>query len=524
MSGAARAASVVRESADQVRVRLHGRWAEDDVVRDVFAAYAARGGYGWRNIELTLDDDYDALVIFEHPRLTDYDPACTILFQSGPAPSRARHREFLAHPPGAFRAFYDIERHHSLNIWHVARGQVEATPEKTRLLSAVVSVTRSLPRHDQRLSFVTQHLSTLPGFDHFGRGALAGQAYRGPIDTKADGLLPYRYTFNAENWIEPNYFTEKILDAILCETLCFYDGCPNLELFLDPETYIRIDMARPKEALATIREAIARDEWSRRIEAIRAQKRRLLDDLHPLEIVRKVVSGEPVVLRPAPREAPAPYSLPFDVIEASTRDAQRAALQRIAEGGATVGVVLESRARLTQAAHAVIAAVGCGARPGDLISLGCLGATPFRHRAASLAAGHELRQVAATGDEKICAYAVTPDAARALLRSPDLRPRGVTLLAVWPPIAYAPGPLMRRDGDPLDVSLLGAPVPSRLHGLAGAIVPALPRGQSFMIGATEALSSGAARARRARLWAIGRWNGSRRRKALSASSSYAPRR
>jgi hypothetical protein len=282
--GEASGSTAVRD--EQVRVRLHSRWADDDVMRGTFASYSPTGGYRWRNLELTLDDDYDVLVVFEHPRRTDYDPAKTIVFQSEPEPSRVHHRTFLDHPREAFRAFYDVERHHSVNIWHVARRAVEASPGKTKLLSAVVSPTRSLPRHDDRLSFVTEHLSTLPGVDHFGRGVPAGPAYRGPLDLKALGLLPYRYTFNAENWVEPNYFTEKILDAILCETLCFYDGCPNLDLFLDPETYIRIDMARPADALATVREAIAADEWSRRIGAIRAQKKRLLDDLHPLEIIR----------------------------------------------------------------------------------------------------------------------------------------------------------------------------------------------------------------------------------------------
>jgi hypothetical protein len=264
-----------------VRVRLHGRWGDDDHLREVYGSFAPAPGYRWRNLELTLDDDYDALVVIDHPRRADYDPARTLVFQSEPAPSRARHREHFRHPPAAFRVFYDVERHHSLNIWHVRRADVEERPEKTRELSAVVSRTRSLPRHDARVSFVSGYLPKLAGFDHFGRGEFSSPAYRGEIGFKAEALLPYRYTFNAENWREPNYFTEKILDAILCETLCFYDGCPNLELFLDPATFIPIDMGKPDEALAIVQEAIARDEWAVRIDAIRDQKRRLLDDLHP---------------------------------------------------------------------------------------------------------------------------------------------------------------------------------------------------------------------------------------------------
>jgi hypothetical protein len=83
---------------------------------------------------------------------------------------------------------------------------------------------------------------------------------------------------------------------------------------------------------------------------------------------------------------------------------------------------------------------------------------------------------------------------------------------------------MRRDGDDADVSLLGAPLPSHLHAVAGAVVSKLPRGKRFAITVEEALSIAVARARRARMWVVDGASRSRRRKALSASNSYAPRR
>ena len=125
----------------------------------------------------------------------------------------------------------------------------------------------------------------------------AGPQVRGDIVDKADALLPYRYTFNAENSLEPNYFTEKILDAILCECLCFYDGCPNLEAFLDPETFVRVSMDDPDAAVSIMRKAIAEKEWERRLPAIREQKRRLMEELNPLEVIRKVLRSEPVIWR-----------------------------------------------------------------------------------------------------------------------------------------------------------------------------------------------------------------------------------
>ena len=50
---------------------------------------------------------------------------------------------------------------------------------------------------------------------------------------KADGLAPYRYSVVIENVRERNYFTEKLIDALLCGTVPIYWGCPNIGDFFD---------------------------------------------------------------------------------------------------------------------------------------------------------------------------------------------------------------------------------------------------------------------------------------------------
>jgi len=479
-----------------VRLRLHSGWIDDESLRAGFRAFG--GGRDPGGLELTLTDDYDVLVVFDYPSLLDHDPAKTIVLQGEPAPSRARHRQRFHAEPAEFMAFYDVERHHSVAVWHVGRSDVEARPEKSRVLSAVVSATSFLPAHAERLDFVTKHLSALRDLDHFGRGEFSGPAYRGPVEHKAEALLPYHYTFNSENWREPNYFTEKILDAILCETLCFYDGCPNLELFLDPETFVRVDIGRPEEALAIIEEAIASDEWSRRIDAIRAQKQRLLDELNPLEIVRKVVLGEPVVWRPErlQRDLDNLGGATIDLVDVGVPDAGDAALRRIA-AGRELGIVLDARAQIVDGAASTLAALVDRVSPGDLVLLGGIGVEPFRHVAAhQLPGGCELRYVVPTGREKPWAYAATPEAARTLLRLGGAPLRNVTLRAVWPPLAYVPGPFMRRDGRLEDDPLLPGARPSSLLRLAGSVVPRVPRGRRLATAGVELASLAAVPARR----------------------------
>ena len=97
---------------------------------------------------------------------------------------------------------------------------------KTRMVSHIASNERLLPghllRHEIAAWIQTENLNV----DLIGRG------YR-PFSRKSDGLAPYRFSVIIENSIEPGYFTEKIIDAILCETVPIYLGCPNIEQFLD---------------------------------------------------------------------------------------------------------------------------------------------------------------------------------------------------------------------------------------------------------------------------------------------------
>ncbi len=62
-----------------------------------------------------------------------------------------------------------------------------------------------------------------------------------PFDHKCDGLGPYRYSVVIENVQERNYFSEKLVDTILCNTVPIYWGCPNLDRFFDPAGIIQCD-------------------------------------------------------------------------------------------------------------------------------------------------------------------------------------------------------------------------------------------------------------------------------------------
>jgi hypothetical protein len=83
---------------------------------------------------------------------------------------------------------------------------------------------------------------------------LCGLAYR-PLASKRDGLLPYRFSVVIENSRESGYFTEKLVDALLCGTVPIYWGATDVEKFFDPAGML---VCRTEEELrAAIRRADA---------------------------------------------------------------------------------------------------------------------------------------------------------------------------------------------------------------------------------------------------------------------------
>ncbi len=100
--------------------------------------------------------------------------------------------------------------------------------EKDREISLIASAKRDHPGHKLRHQ-VVDGLATdadLPV-------TVLGRGYA-PFDAKADGHARYRYSVVIENVQETNYFTEKLLDAILCDCVPIYWGCPNIADFMDP--------------------------------------------------------------------------------------------------------------------------------------------------------------------------------------------------------------------------------------------------------------------------------------------------
>jgi len=109
-------------------------------------------------------------------------------------------------------------------VW--AEDWQERPHEKTKMCSLVASGKRDLSGHALRHDIVDWVREEGLDVDVMGLG------YQ-PFDKKSDGLSPFHYSIVIENVRERNYFTEKLIDAVLCQTVPIYWGCPNLADFMD---------------------------------------------------------------------------------------------------------------------------------------------------------------------------------------------------------------------------------------------------------------------------------------------------
>lgn len=280
----------------KIRVRITGFWQTDHQMLEMVKTQAF-GSTVWKNIEFTTGD-FDILVILTRPfdATTDYDERKAITFLTEPSASDHIGEQRTAYlAPISLHLWSPTKRDNYTLI--TQNGYIQ----KSKLLSSVTSDLYTFEGHQARLDFIYAFDKVVEdGFDLWGRnnyGLFFSKtgAYKGPIEDKYDALVKYKYHLNCENSFNENYFTEKIVDPILAETLCFYDGCTNLSSFIDERAYVKLNIKNIDESIDTIINLIACNEWKKRVPYIRSQKKRLLTDLNPLNMIWMAVNGKDII-------------------------------------------------------------------------------------------------------------------------------------------------------------------------------------------------------------------------------------
>jgi len=103
---------------------------------------------------------------------------------------------------------------------------VDAASKRSSLLSLVASAKKSTA--GQKLRHRIADWGGLIGNDM----SLLGYGYQ-PFFDREEGFLPYRYSVVIENCRDPGYFTEKLIDCLLCGTVPIYWGDPDIGRHFD---------------------------------------------------------------------------------------------------------------------------------------------------------------------------------------------------------------------------------------------------------------------------------------------------
>lgn len=171
-------------------------------------------------------------------------------------------------------------------------------PTKSASVSAICSISARLDGHRARRAFVERLQSKLGDrVDVFGRGIR-------PIPDKTDAIIPYRYHIALENSRLRDYWTEKLSDSYLGWAFPIYWGCENIEDYFSEDSFLRIDINRPDEAIDVIASVLDKELSAERIAALTAARQRVLTHYNTFDVALRHCDSLParepreIVIRP----------------------------------------------------------------------------------------------------------------------------------------------------------------------------------------------------------------------------------
>jgi GR25 family glycosyltransferase involved in LPS biosynthesis len=275
----------------QIRLKMLCNWCSSE---QLCKEWANMFDNKWKNIQMTHEDrEIDYYVIINSPPAdAHYVPEKTIVFQMEPWVNDPEKNwgvktwgEWATPDPQKFFKVFTHKTHLNNVQWQIDYpfSRKPVLQIKQDKVAAICSEKNFDKGHLLRNNFI-RFIETMTHeqIEVYGRENYRQfKNYKGvvPDDNKYNVYAFYKYVLAVENNSEHNYATEKIWEAILCESLCFYWGCPNLAEYIDENAFVRLPLEDPVAALQIIEQAIAEDWWSQRIGIIKQMKERILNEL-----------------------------------------------------------------------------------------------------------------------------------------------------------------------------------------------------------------------------------------------------
>lgn len=281
------------EETPKIKVKVMCNWCNSSELCQEWDKMS-KGGGKWGKVYITDQDDSDFYVIINSPLEGEYyDPIRTIVFQMEPWCYNENQkwgvktwREWARPDEDKFLQVRTHQKYHCNGFWQIGYNYHQLknlNPSKKygNKISSICSPKYFDPGHIKRINFIKflQEKGDVD-MDIYGYNNDHGlKNFKGALkmSEKQDGIEGYKYYFICENNQESNYMTEKIWEPLLCETLCFYWGCPNLGEYIDERAYVVLNLDNFEESHKTIKKAIENNLWEERLPIIRREKHKILD-------------------------------------------------------------------------------------------------------------------------------------------------------------------------------------------------------------------------------------------------------
>lgn len=217
------------------------------------------------DLDFTIANDYDYAVVFNRTDEPIIPRAKVITVIQEPSFSKAHeYIDFLLHSD--YVLVHDPELFEKTHKLHIG-GDVITSPsymfyhdlvpyqffdaatviKKEKKLSMIVSyLNKPVGIYNKRIGLLNKILDSDLDIDIYGkRLEIEDRRFRGWLEHKFTGLLPYEYSIAIENSNELNYVTEKFVDCALCRTIPIYNGAPNIADIYDERYFRTIDLDSP---------------------------------------------------------------------------------------------------------------------------------------------------------------------------------------------------------------------------------------------------------------------------------------
>jgi hypothetical protein len=181
-------------------------------------------------------------------------------------------------------------KNHDLGIWYFNKSFEEienySSTEKSKKMSVVCSNLTWLPGHKKRYAFVNKLMGRFKDrIDFYGKGF-------NYIEDKFNALAPYQYSIAIENNTVKDYFTEKIFECFLTNTVPVYYGCPNIGDYFDSRSFATIDIDNFETSVDKIEELLeSKNDYSARIPFVAESKNKTLSEYHFFPAIVRILNN-----------------------------------------------------------------------------------------------------------------------------------------------------------------------------------------------------------------------------------------